>query len=152
MFRQSMTTKMSISIASSRPRSFSEFMQVLRKVRNFLCLAFDRTVSFTFITGELLEPHDSYIPVDIYGRFDPYDLPKEAISPGNFLFSFDEVSYNIQDYLPRWLERYEEYEPLFNLYFTVTANRYMHLEGGFLFLVHGIESLHRRGSSGDANA
>ena len=41
----------------------------------------------------------------------------------------------------------EEYEPIFNLYFAVSSSRFMHLEGGFLFLVHGIESLHRRSSS-----
>ena len=149
-FEQAITTKMSIGIKSSRPRSFSDFMQVLRKVRNFICLAFDRTVSFTSITGSRREPnapHTLRDTVVIYGRFDPYDLPKEDISAGNFLISFDEMAHNIQEYLPRWLQRYEEYEPTFNLYFAVSANRYMHLEGGFLFLVHGIESLHRRSSS-----
>ncbi len=150
LFEQAITTKMSIRIESSRPRSFSEFMQVLRKVRNFICLAFDRTVSFTSITGSRREPNAPYTPRDtvaIYGQFDPYDLPKEDINAGNFLISFDEMAHNIQEYLPRWLQRYEEYEPTFNLYFAVSANRYMDLEGRFLFLVHGIESLHRRISS-----
>ena len=50
LFQQTITTKMNIGIESSRPRSFSDFMQVLRKVKNFLCLAFDRTVFFTLIT------------------------------------------------------------------------------------------------------
>ena len=150
MFQEAVTTKMSISIESNLPRLFSEFIEVLRKVKNFLCLAFDRTVSFTSITGDQQEPNASYIPdntVVIYGPFDPYDLPREDISLGYSLISFDEVACGIQDYLPRWLERYVEYEPTFNLYFAVAANRYMHLEGGFLFLVHGIESLHRRSSS-----
>ena len=149
LYQQTITTKMSISIESSRKRSFWEFMQVLRKVKNFICLAFDRTVSFTSITGSRREsnsPHTPYDTVAIYGQFDPYDLPKEDISAGNFLISFDEMAHNIPEYLPRWLERYEEYEPTFNLYFAVAANRHMHLEGGFLFLVHGIESLHRRSS------
>ena len=150
MFQTTITTKMSITIESSRPRSFPEFMQVLRKVKNFLCLAFDRTVSFTSITGFQEEPNAPYAHhnmVNIYGRFDPYDLPKEDISPGWFLIPFEDISHKIQEYLPRWLEHYQEYEPTFNLYFTVTTNRYMHLEGGFLFLVHGMESLHRRSSS-----
>ena len=150
MFQETITTKMSITIESSRPRSFAEFMQVLRKVKNFLCLAFDRTVSFTSITGFQQEPNAHYAhhnTVDIYGRFDPYDLPKEEISPGWFLIPFEDIAHKIHDYLPRWLEHYQEYEPTFNLYFTVTTNRYMHLEGGFLFLVHGMESLHRRSSS-----
>ena len=150
LFQETITSKMSISIESSRMRSFSEFMQVLRKVKNFICLAFDRSVSFTSITGSRRGLNDPYTPHDsmvIYGRFDPYDLPKEDISVGNFLISFDEMAHNIHEYLPRWLERYEVYEPTFNLYFAVAANRHMHLEGGFLFLVHGIESLHRRSSS-----
>ena len=144
------TSKMGISIESSRPRSFTEFMQVLQHVKNFLCLAFDRTVSFTSLSGLQQEPdgsYNAYDTVDIYGRFDPYDLPTEDISPGHFLISFEDIVQNIHEYLPRWLKRYEEYEPTFNLYFAVTANHYMHLEGRFLFLVHGIESLHRRSSS-----
>ena len=147
LFQEAITTEMSIEIESIEQRSFSEFLQLLRKVKNFLCLAFDRTVSFTSITGFRQEPDAPYTPhnsVSIFGRFDPYDLPKEDFSPGNFLISFDEMALNIQEYLPRWLENYEEYEPTFNLYFTVVANRYMHLEGGFLFLTNGIESLHRR--------
>ena len=139
-----------IGIDSKQTLPFSEFMQVLRKVRNFLCLAFDRTVSFTLITGmkpsstKGAMPHES---VDIFGRLEAYDPPKEDFSPGYFLVPFEEVAPNIHQYLPRWLDRYEEFEPTFNLYFAVTANRYMHLEGGFLFLVHGIESLHRRSST-----
>ncbi len=150
LFEEAISTNMSIRIESSRPRSFSEFMPALRKVKNFICLAFDRSVSFTSITGSLSEQNAPYDPRDtvvIYGRFDPYDLPKEDISAGNFLISFEEMSRDVHEYLPRWLENYEEYEPTFNLYFTVMANRYMHLEGGFLFLVNGIESLHRRSSS-----
>lgn len=150
LFQATITTKMGISVESSRMRAFSDFMQVLQKIKNFLCLVFDRSVSFTSITGsrrELNAPHTAHDKVVIYGRFDPYDLRKENISAGNFLISFHEMADNIHEYLPRWLERYEEYEPTFNLYFAVTANRFMHLEGGFLFLVHGIESLHRRSSS-----
>ena len=145
MFQETITTAMNITVASSQPRSFAEFMQVLRRVKNFLCLAFDRPVSFTSITGFQQEPNTR--SVDIYGRFDPYDLPKEDISPGWFLIPFEDIAHKIQEYLPRWLEHYQEYEPTFNLYFTVTTNRYMHLEGSFLFLVHGMESLHRRSSS-----
>ena len=150
LFEETITTEMSVRIESSRPRSFSEFMQVLRQVKNFLCLAFDRSVSFTSIAGSFSEQNAPYNPRDtvvIYGHFDPYDLPKEDISAGNFLISFEEMAHGVQDYLPRWLERYEEYEPTFNLYFAVSENRFMHLEGRFLFLVHGIESLHRRSSS-----
>ena len=55
---------------------------------------------------------------------------KKDISPGWFLIPFEDIAHKIQEYLPRWLKYYQEYEPTFNLYFTVTTNRYMHLEGG----------------------
>ena len=50
-FQQSMKKRMSISIESSQLQLFSEFLEILGKVRDFLCLAFDRTVSYTFVAG-----------------------------------------------------------------------------------------------------
>ena len=147
LFRLAITAKMSITLASTTPRVFSEYMETLQKLRNFLCLAFDRTVSFTSITGRWKKPDDSYSSVGIYSKFEPYDPLRETISAVNFLIPFEEISHNIRECIIRWLRNYEENEPTFNLYFAVTANRYIHLEGGFLFLVHGIESMHRRTSS-----
>ena len=152
-FRETITSQMNICIESSRMCPFSDFLHMLLKVKNFLCLVIDRTVSFTSIVGNSQDPNiqstsDTFpIPVEIYGRFDPYDLPEANVSSGNVLISFGALAHNIQDCLSRWLTNYEEYEPTFNLYFLVMANRYMHLEGGFLFLVNGIESLHRRSST-----
>ena len=150
MFQQSISTTMEIQIKSTEMRPFSEYMEVLRRVRNFLCFAFDRTVSFTFIRGSRRQidsgPSIGDV-VKIYGPFDSNDWPKQDISIGWFFVSFEDLVSRIDDYLPRWLDGYDEYEPTFNLYFAVAENRYMHLEGQFIFLVQGIESLHRRSSS-----
>ena len=150
MFQQSISTRMEIQIESSEMRPFSEYQEVLRKVRNFLCFAFDRTVSFTFIRGSRREINSQASidnVVEIYGTFDAYDWPKQDISIGWFFVSFEDLVSRIDDYLRKWLDGYDEYEPTFNLYFAVAENRYMHLEGKFLFLVQGIESLHRRSST-----
>ena len=150
LFQQSITTEMTINIRSEKARLFCEFLEILSKVRDFLCLAFDRTVSYTFITGYSPEPdapdtHNNSI--EIFGHLEPYDLQKQEFSPRQFLVLFEDIAEDLDNYLPRWLDNYEEFEPTFNLYFAVTANRHMHLEGSFLFLVQGIESLHRRSSS-----
>ena len=150
MFEQSMNTKMSIQIDSNYMRSFAEFMEVMKKIRNFLCLATDRMLNYTNITGCRQMPKESSTPldyVDIYARFDAYDSPKQDISIGHCLIPYQSVSDNFGEYLRQWLDGYAEYEPTYNLYFAVTSNRFMHLEGRFLFLLHGIESLHRRSSS-----
>ena len=149
MFQEVMSTEMTVDVESSKMLLFSDFMEILRKVRNFLCLAFDRMVSFTSVTGHLQEPNDSASPsnfVRVYSKLDPYDLEEQSFGLGQFLMRYEDLADNIEDCLKRWIDGYGEYEPTFNLYFTVAANRYMHLEGRFLFLVHGIESLHRRSS------
>ena len=149
-FQESITTEMTIAIRSEKVRLFCEFLEILRKVRNFLCLAFDRTVSYTFITGYGPEPNapDTHNnSIEMFQHLEPYDLQKQEFGPGQFLVQFEDIAEGMNYYLPRWLDRYEEFEPTFNLYFAVTANRFMHLEGKFLFLVQGIESLHRRSSS-----
>lgn len=150
MFQQTLSTKMAVFLESGRMRSVSEFIELLRKIKSFLCLAFDRSVSFTAVAGYCNDPGDVPTPedvIDIYSRLDAYDLQEQHFGPGQFLLQYQDVTDNIQAYVGKWLDGYEEYEPTFNLYFSVVANRYMHLEGRFLFLVQGIESLHRRSSS-----
>lgn len=144
MFQHTFTTQMRIHVESSTPLSFSDFMIILRKVKNFLSLAADRPLSFTFIHGYQGGHDEPQRAVEIYGKFDPYDSIEQRSFLGSFLLPYHEHSGEMAGYLRNWLESYEEYEPTFNLYFTVTANRFMHLEGRFLFLAHGIESLHRR--------
>ena len=134
-----------IFLESSEERSFEDLLQIASRLKNFLCLAVDKPITFTLIEGYT----DGQIergPVQIYAKFDPYSLEKQTVEVGNLLFSFDAVAENIEVLLQSWLSSYEEFEPTFNLYFSVMANRYMHLEGRFLFLVHGLESLHRRSS------
>ena len=149
-FEQSISTQMVVYIRSEQVRLFSEFLEILQRVRNFLCLLFDRTVSYTFISGYLSEidiPNSLDYRVEIFRHLEPYELQKQEFGPRQFLVQFEDIAEGMNYYLPRWLEHYEDFEPTFNLYFTVTANRFMHLEARFLFLVQGIESLHRRSSS-----
>ena len=149
-FQESITTEMTITIRSEKARLFSEFLEILGKVRSFLCLAFDRTVSYKFISGYRPGPNapDAYNnSIDMFRHLEPYDLQKQEFGPRQFLIQFEDIAEGMNYYLPRWLNNYEEFEPTFNLYFAVTANRHMHLEGRFLFLAQGIESLHRRSSS-----
>ena len=150
MFRQTIATKMVVRMGSDRMRPLSELVELLRRIKNFLCLAFDRAISVTSFTGYCSDPNtlrDLGEIVPIYNRLDSYDLMEQHFGLDQFLLQFKDIDDSIQDHIEKWLEGYEEYEPTLNLYFAVTANRYMHLEGRFLFLVQGIESLHRRSSS-----
>ena len=149
LFEGSIRVNASVFLESNHPRSFQEFMTISSKIRDFLSLALGRVVSFTSIRGFLAQlANSSGFPnvVEVYGKFDPYALTKQDINIGNILFGYNEIAENISPLLRQWLDSYERFEPTFNLYFTVSANRFMHLEGKFLFLVQGLESLHRRSS------
>ena len=147
MFSTSVRIQPSILLESSHPQSFEDLIKIASRLKNFLSLAVDQPVTFTSLTG-FTDASPELAPVRVYGKFDPYSLEKPRIDVGNLLFSFRDVAHNIEALLQNWLRSYDKFEPTFNLYFTVFPNRYMHLEARFLFLVHGLESLHR-GSSED---
>ena len=150
MFTSSVSIQPSIFLQSSHPRSFEDMIEIASRLKNFLSLAVDQPVTFTSLTG-FTDASPEWAPVRVYGKFEPYSLEKPRIDVGNLLFSFRDIAHNnIEDLLQNWLRSYDKFEPTFNLYFTVFSNRYMHLEARFLFLVHGLESLHRR-SSEDTN-
>ena len=147
LFDQTLTTKMSIQIDSSSKLLFAEFLEVMERIRTFICLALDQVLNYTFVAGLLQAPNEPSTPrdiVEIYTTFDAYDSPKQDIRLGHFLIPFQDVADNLGEYLRQWFDGYAEYEPTYNLYFAVASNRFMHLEGRLLFLVQGIESLHRR--------
>ena len=124
---------------------FDEFMRIAERLKNLLCLALARPVMFTFVKGHV-DSSPATPAVHIYQALDPYSLDKQNITPGNWLFGFHEVADRIDHLLANWLNSYDEFEPTFNLYFAVLANRFMHIEARFLFLVQGLESLHRKSS------
>ena len=145
MFSSSVSIQPSILLESSHPRSFEDLIKIASRLKNFLSLAVHQPVTFTSLTG-FTDASPDAAPVRVYGKFDPYSLEKPRVNVGNLLFSFRDVAHNIEVLLQEWLRSYDKFEPTFNLYFTVFSNRYMHLEARFLFLVHGLESLHRRSS------
>ena len=62
------------------------------------------------------------------------------------LFLYRDVVNEFEEILHRWLKNYETSEPAFNLYFASKSGAHKYLDGNFLSLVQGIETLHRRNS------
>lgn len=144
-FSETISVDSTIVLTSPTPRPFDEFMRIAERLKNLLCLALARPVMFTFVKGHV-DSSPATPAVHIYQALDPYSLDKQNITPGNWLFGFHEVADRIDHLLANWLNSYDEFEPTFNLYFAVLANRFMHIEARFLFLVQGLESLHRKSS------
>ena len=62
------------------------------------------------------------------------------------LFLYRNFEKEFEEILNRWLKNYETSEPAFNLYFASKSGAHKYLDGKFLSLVQGIETLHRRNS------
>ena len=138
-------------IASSRKRSFIDFSRVLRRVRAFLCLAFNCTPSFKSIIGSLeLDDHDS---VGVYGIDLDGKLPKLSEDEpflGGGLITFKEARHNFTELLTKWLKSYEEpqYNVAFYWYFQTAPALEMPLDAAFSVLMQCVEGLHRATYSG----
>jgi tetratricopeptide (TPR) repeat protein len=77
-----------------------------------------------------------------YGYSDIPDNPK-TITQDRMLFSFNDVSDNLEFYLKNWFKKVEILEPVYNLYFGLIYSARINTNQEFLWLIHGLESYHR---------
>jgi hypothetical protein len=76
----------------------------------------------------------------------PQSESAPKLSPFGQLFTYHQVKDRFAELISEWLQNFQTIEPSFNLYFAVATSGFMFLESQFLFLVQGLETLHRRTS------
>lgn len=133
-----------ISLKSKELRPIEYFLDLVSKLHNFLCFAIDKTVSLDSVTGYSSEMVET--PIKVYYQSIPYSETETEIHWSDMLFIYKEVADQFEEILTKWIENYEIYEPAFNLYFVSVFGGQKYLEGKFLSLAQGIETLHRRSS------
>ncbi len=145
---KTITQKAHISLASKTLHSLDYFLGLVRKLRLFLCLAIDETVSidsFTGFSSELKLEDDSEIPIKVYQES---SLDSEKIpSIGEMLFKYSDVEDKLEEILKQWIKYYDTAYLAFNLYFACRSGGYRYLEPKFLALVQAMEILHTRTNS-----
>ena len=149
------TQKAHISLQSKELLPTKDFLDLIFKLRKFLCFSIDKNVAVDSITGfspgitgELTSGGKYEVPIDIYYRSPLEDFGrKPEVRIFDMLFSYRDIAGRIEEVLPIWLEAYGKSEPAFNMYFASTSGSSKFLEWKFLSLIQGIEVLHRRSSS-----
>ena len=145
---KTITQKTHISLTSKTLRSLDYFSSLVQKLRLFLCLAIDETVSidsFTGFSSELKREDDSEIPIKVYQES---SLDSEKIpSIGEMLFKYSDVEDRLEEILKQWIKYYDTAYLAFNLYFACRSGGYRYLEPKFLALVQAMETLHARVNS-----
>ncbi len=147
------TQKAFVTLKSESLRPIEDFLALVFKVNNFLCFAIDETVSLDSatcyskdITRDVGDGEKREVPIKLYYQSSPLSDARPTISWHNMLFRYGHVANQLEAILKNWLSNYETSEPAFNLYFASKAGAHKYLDGRFLSLAQGIETLHRRNS------
>lgn len=147
------TQKAYIELKCESPRSLQDFFDLVFKINNFMRFVMDKTVAIDYAEGyspdivRTLDNGDRYeASVKIYFYSTNLPIEKPIIYPNDMLLPFFIMPVNIESAMNYWLNNYAKFEPAFNLYFSAKASESMYLEGKFLFLIQGLETMHRRSS------
>lgn len=136
--------------SSDKKRKLGDIHTIISKLYNLFCLAIDKNsslLSLTCFNSDIARDDENKrpIPVEIYFYSACYSKIKPEILWHTNLFGFKEVEGSFNVLLKNWLGGYEVYEPSLTLYFANkrgSVSRYA--EDDFLYMVHALESLHRR--------
>lgn len=147
------TQKAFITLTSKVLRPLDQFVDIVRKLNNFLCFVIDETVSIDSLTGyssevvHTVRDNDQYeLPMPIYYESLPSAHEKPKITNHHMLLGYYRIVDSLTGILRAWLNHYEVLGPAFDLYFA--SKRIQYLDTRFLLLAQAIETLHRRNSPG----
>lgn len=149
-FKATITQKAVLCLEMPDCRKLSELLDYVGQINNLFCLAHDQPVALTSVhvsrpdivegVGKEKRP----VEIEVYCASRPHPDLSPKIHPPFMLFPYQEVQSNFGSILSKWLDGYRQLEPAFNLYFSATTAKHAFLETQFLFLVQGLEALHRR--------
>ena len=147
------TQKAYVALISTELRPLDDFVNLIFKIHTFLCFAINKIVSLesitaysTELTQELGDGLTYELPIKVYYESLPQSETEPKIRLPEMLFLYRGIEKECEGIFNRWLKNYETSEPAFNLYFASKSGAYKILDGKFLSLVQGIETLHRRNS------
>ncbi|MFA7495011.1 MAG: HEPN domain-containing protein [Acidithiobacillus sp.] len=147
------TQKAYVELKCESPQSLQVFLDLVFKINNFMRFVMDKTIAIDYAEGyspdikRTLDNDDQYAaPVTIYFYGTKLPIEKPKIYHNDMLFPYGSMSVNIESIMNEWLNNYAIFEPAFNLYFSTKSSENMYLESKFLFLIQGLETLHRRNS------
>ena len=138
---------------SQELRPLKDFLDLVFKLHLFLCFAINKIVSLDSVTGysseitiEIIDGQKQEIPIKIYYQSEPHSETKPKVHPHDMLFRYRDVADQREEILTKWIKNYDISEPSFNLYFATMSGGQKYVDGKFLSLAQGIETLHRRNS------
>ena len=142
-----------IKVSTKEPKKPEYFIDVFRKLRDFLSFATGEAVSLhsvsgtnTAITVEIEEGQSEPAKMDIYYRITNHVDPRPKLELHSMLFRYGDIAENLGNVLELWLTLYDTIDSAMGLYFSTKAGAHKYLNSHFLALAQALETLHRRTS------
>jgi hypothetical protein len=138
-----------ITVESQDEKSFDEFLNIMRNIKNFLSLGVGEPVYPLAIKGttesnkQVIKDRFFYKPVEVFYRLSDIPRIREVFS-FQMLFTFKNVQDRFGIFLGNWFEKAQLLKPTYDLYFGTLYNPHLYLESQFLSLTQAIESYHQR--------
>lgn len=138
-------------LISDDAQELEAFLSIAHKIVDLLCFTINQTVFLDSMSatsegirknigGNITEPAkiDIYHPSVFY-----YSRDESKIDRNQMLFRFSDIQDGAEKMINKWIDSYEQYEHVFNLYFQAQLRPQLSLEVQFLSLAQGLEAYHR---------
>ena len=139
-------------LISGNAQKLEAFLSIAHKIVHLLCFTINQTVSLDSISATsegigrniaegIIEPAkiNIYDPSVFY-----YSKDEPKINQNNMLFGFSDIQDGAEKMINKWIDSYEQYKHVFNLYFQAQLRPQPSLEVRFLSLAQGLEAYHRK--------
>lgn len=139
--------RMHVSLTSEGLLPVERCFVVLHRIHTFLCLVMNKIVAIEWVRGysrNKLDKWDREVATSIF-----YHSQLQGQQPDtrvSRIIGYNDISGDIEKTILRWLADYETICPAFDLYLSSKIGAHRNLNGVFLSLVQGLETLHRRTS------
>lgn len=128
-----------VTLISSRPRHFGEFLEFVYYLQNFLALGVGDRVYPVQVRG--VGPSDRVASV-LYS-FPWLPSTQREIRPYDMVFTYHDAPGRLPALLDQWVTRSEVLRPVYESYFGNLYHPAMYIEQRFLSLIQALESYHR---------
>ncbi len=137
--------------------SIDRYLQVIYIIKNFISLATSQIIVPLEINATVFtkpKNNSMFDPVLINliykMRFWGVD-EKKKIDYRDQLFTYSDVKDNLNQYLSNWIDTFERFETVHELYFSIINNPKLYLTTKFLNSIYALESYHRQVTLIDEN-
>ncbi len=133
-------------LISDDAQELKAFLSIAHKIVDLLCFTINQTVFLDSMsaTSEVIRKNTEPAKIDIYHpSVFYYSRDESKIDRNRMLFRFSDIQDGAEKMINKWIDSYEQYEHVFNLYFQAQLRPQLSLEVQFLSLAQGLEAYHR---------